>query len=161
MKLEMPKDKNFLRYYQLHTGKYATTLSNKKLAEYTAKAASAIKHIYDDKHTDFNVSIPRKDAESMQKSPAFKAVLRAAGPEKIRNILKKGDVMELCGLVNGNEKRYAVSDPAKEKLRKLGEKMNMNRKDKEWNALHKALTNGNMKDFHLKYSLKKESKIMI
>lgn len=145
--LEMPKDRNYMRYYQLHSGKYAMGLSGKKLTEYTAKATASLLHIYD-KKKDFDVDIPRAEAKKLQNSPGFKAVLRAAGEEKVRNVLKKGDVMELAGLIGGTEKRYALGDQAKEKLRQLGNSMNMNRKkpDPKWDELHNALTQGKMKD---------------
>ncbi len=130
---------NFDRYFKLHTGDAVAPLPEKRLAEYLAKSASCLYHM-DRPDRKFSVSTPGNDAKNLMKKADFKAVVRAAGPEKIRQVLSKGDPAEIAKLVAGGPLRYAASAGTKESLRALGESMQTEGRSKEWKNLKSALT---------------------
>ena len=143
--VKLPPEKSYSRYFQLHTGKYAVGLSDKKLVEYTAKAAAAT-FMKRGKQSDFSLGTVRSVAESMQNDPRFRAIIKANGIDKVREVMTKGAPTEIALMMGGGPKRYAVDADAKQKLRSLGESMDMRNASKEWKDLNKALTDGNMKN---------------
>ena len=88
----------------------------------------------------------RDVAESMQRNPRFKAIIKANGIDRVREVMTKGAPSELARMFSGDSRRYAVDGQAKQKLRALGENMDMKNASKEWKELNKALTNGKMTD---------------
>lgn len=138
------RNPNFNRYYELHSGEAVEALPAQRLEEYAAKAASAL--YYQDKpNQKFDLSVPRSLAEKLQKNADFKAAMRAAGPEVVRQTLRSRNVEELSRLINGTPRRYAVNDQAKRKLKALSDRMQTEGRSKEWGALKTALADGNMK----------------
>ena len=136
---------NYSRYYELHTGEYAQNIPQNKVAEYMAKAASAL-FFMDDTNKKFDVDIPRAYAGKMQELPDFKAAVKAFGEQKLREALTSGDPKAIADIVRGGSERYAVSGQTKAKLKALSETMNTKNRSKKWTALKDALSKGDMKD---------------
>ena len=136
---------NYMKYYELHTKQNAQNIPDKRLAEYTAKAASALMYV-DDANKKFVKSIPRSHAETLMKAPEFIAAVKAYGPDGMREALTSGDPKKIATIVRGSNERYAVNGQTKAKLQALSERMNKDHRSKEWGALKDALANGNMKD---------------
>ena len=136
---------NYGRYYQLHTGEAASNIPEKKLPEYAAKAAVSMM-LSNKPHQKFNLDEVRGTAQKLLKSPNFAAAVKAAGPEKLREILTSGESVRLVKLVGGGAERYALTDKAKEKLNALSAGMNTRKRSKEWVALKVALQDDKMRD---------------
>ncbi len=143
--VSLPPERTYSRYYQLHTGKNAVGLSDKKLVDYTAKAAASLR-LLNAGLDGFSLDLTRQLASNFRQRPAFKAIIRGEGMDKVRRVMTGGKSADLVNLLLGDKKRYAVSDEAKQKLQLLGSKMNESAKDKEWNELRKVLTDNGMKD---------------
>ena len=142
---ERDRDPNFNRYYELHSGEAVEALPAQRLEEYAAKAASALYYL-DKPNQKFDLSVPRRLAEKLQKNPDFKASIRSAGPEVVRQTLQSRNIEEISRLINGTPMRYAVNDQTKQKLQALSARMQTEGRSKEWGALKTALANGTMKD---------------
>jgi hypothetical protein len=139
------RNPNFNRYFELHSGDAARNIPERKLNEYMAKTASAL-FLLDKPSQKFDLSVPRELAARLQKSPDFKAAMRAAGPEVVRQTLVSRNIEQISSLVNGGPERYAISEEAKRKLQTLSAGMRTEQRSEEWKALKQALANGGMKD---------------
>ena len=137
------KEKNYRNYYRLHTGEAAGQIPNAKLPDYVAKAAIAAMmqaREMSGENVTFRLSEARKQAEKLQKGVNFRAALKAAGPDKVREVLRSGDVAKLTDLIEVKPRRYALNPQAADDLNRLGETMHTEGRSEEWKALKKALT---------------------
>lgn len=140
--VRLPPERTYNRYYQLHTGKHAVGLSDKKLVDYLSKATASLRLMQE----GFNLEFTHILASNFKQRPAFKAIIRAEGMDRVRKVLTGGIPSELVKLMTGDKQRYAVSDEAKQKLRLLGSRMNASPKDKAWNELRNVLTDKKLKN---------------
>lgn len=143
--VRLPPERTCNRYYQLHTGKHAVGLSDKKLVDYLSKAAASLR-LMQEGQEGFSLEFTHILASNFKQRPAFKAIIRAEGMDRVRKVLTGGVPSELFKLMTGDKQRYAVSDEAKQKLQLLGSRMNASAKDKTWNELRKVLTDKKLKD---------------
>ena len=144
-KQSMDTKPNYHRYFELHTREHVQNLPDRKLPEYTAKAVSALFYT-DEPNKSFSVSIPRKHAENLMQSVDFKAAMKAAGPEGIREALASGDPTRIVKLAAGGPERYAVSADTKAKFRTIAAGMNAEGRSEEYKALKNALSAPDLKD---------------
>ena len=139
------RNPNFNRYFELHSGDAARDIPERRLNEYMAKTAASL-FFMDKPNRKFDLSVPRELAAKLQESPDFKASMRAAGPEVVRQALSSRNINQIGSLVNGGPERYAISEESKRRLQTLSAGMRTEGRSKEWTALKQALANGDMKD---------------
>ena len=139
------KKPNYFSYYRLHTGDAIQNLPDKKLSEYAAKAGSAML-LADMPSKKFDIDLVRSQAKRLMANPEFSASIRAAGKEKVREILASGDMTQVAQLIAPGEAHYTVNNEVKNKLAALAEQMPEKKRSSEWKKLKNALADTDMKN---------------
>ena len=139
------KKPNYFSYYRLHCGDAVQNLPDKKLAEYTAKAGAAMM-LMDMPRTKFDIDIARSQAKKLMASPEFNASIRAAGPEKVREVLSSGDMSKVAQLIAPALSHYQVNQEARNKLAAIAEQMPEKNRSSEWKKLKNVLADKNMRN---------------
>lgn len=143
----MAGERNYRRYYQLHTGAAVRDLPAQRLEEYFAKAAvAAMLNGKDGEEKGFDLKELRRQAEKLRKGPNFRASMKCAGERAIREALQSGDVREIVGMIEVKPKRYALDQHAAIRLSEFGDVMKTEGRSAEWKALKDAMMDGETKD---------------
>ena len=136
--VKMPREKTFHHYIHLHTGTAVNKLSDEKLTEYAAKVGAAV-FLQMEPNEQFDLKKLHKVADTLAKNQNFRAAVREAGPENLRDMLRSGNVQDLTRMIAGTPERYHIDQNAAMKLNEYYDMMKTEGRSTEWQNLKKAV----------------------
>lgn len=136
---------SYKSYFKSHVGEKADRISERRVFEYAAKAAAALRAEAEGRH-GFELSYVRAMADELLNSTDFHAMRQITSVNELRDALRSGEAGLVWRAVLNTKERYALSAEARSEFIRLSETMRTEGRSDEWKALKAALADEKAED---------------